>query len=71
MKTLKQLLEEKPHYNDKVIIKYQLEAVKEWLTQKQQQLCPNYSGMINGYSEDISDCAKNDLINELLEELKQ
>lgn len=44
-------------------------AIKEWLIQKRQELDPNYSAMQAGYSEDIWDCAKADLIDKLLEEL--
>ena len=69
MKTLKQILKEMGYTNG-IIDNYQI-AVKEWLTQKHQELNPNESARLAGYIEDIAECAKADIIDELLEELKQ
>lgn len=71
-KTLKQLLEEKPHYKDKNIIQYQLDAVKEWLTQKRQEQNEKRKKEqkeLLGYPEYYG--AKCDILTELLEELNQ
>ena len=62
MKTLKQHLQEKPHYNDEVIIQHQINAVKEWLQeQKKQQFTKNTAEQY--YTEKF--------IEKLIEELEQ
>jgi hypothetical protein len=75
MKTLKECLQEQydlglkqqprpTHYE------YISKAVKAWLEQKRQELDPNYSAMMAGYGEDIAECAKANVLDALLEELK-